>query len=148
MLCNYFHKSISSSLNVFVRWESQHNTTQTINQIIRVTQTDLTQTMQSITYFGPRIINTVLVNIRRCGRFIPLNKGWKLMSWPIMEVICNITQYYHFFSIAFLLWLMSKGKFSTSYSKIDKIILNWNDVCFTNVSCSNPRKRNKLDTSF
>ena len=70
MVCNYIYKSISRNENIFVRNESQHNTRQALNEVLHVPYTYSTQTMQSITYSGTRVYNTVPVKIRGCENFV------------------------------------------------------------------------------
>ena len=61
-----YKKSISRNGNIFVRYLSQHNTRQALNEVLHVPYTYSTQTMQYITYSGTKVFNTIPVNIRRC----------------------------------------------------------------------------------
>ena len=70
MVCYFIYKSISRSEDIFVRHETQHNTRQALNQVLDVPHTHCTQTVQPITYSGPKNLNTVPVNIRRCKSFV------------------------------------------------------------------------------
>ena len=65
MVCNSIYKSISRNNDIFVRYESQHNNRQALNQVFYVLYTYSIQFMQTITYSGTRVFNTNLVNIRR-----------------------------------------------------------------------------------
>ena len=69
MVCIYIYKSISKSKNIFVRYESQHFTRQTLNQDFHVPHTYSTQSMHPITYSRLRIFNISPVNSRRWERF-------------------------------------------------------------------------------
>ena len=62
----YIYKSISKLENNFVRYESLNNPRQTLNQVQKVLLAYSTQTIQSFTYSGPRIFNSVPVNIKKC----------------------------------------------------------------------------------
>ena len=70
MVCNYIYKTLSRTMNSFVRYESQHNNRQALNEALYVPYTYETQTMQFITYSGTRVYITVPVNIRRCESFV------------------------------------------------------------------------------
>ena len=70
MVCNYVYKSVSSNGNIFVSNESQHNTKQALNEVLHVRYTYSNQTMQTITYSGTSVCNTVPVNIRICESFV------------------------------------------------------------------------------
>ena len=72
MICYYFYKSMSRSEIVFIRIVIQHKTGQTLNQVLYLPHTYSTQTMHSITYSGPRVFNTVFLNIRRCESIVTL----------------------------------------------------------------------------
>ena len=57
---------------MFVRYESQHNTRQTVNQVFCALHIYSTQIIQSITYFCPRILNNVIFSIRSCESFVTI----------------------------------------------------------------------------
>ena len=69
---NYIYKSISRNENNYVRYESQHITKQALVKILHVLYTYSTKNMQSITYSGIRVFNTIPVNIRRCQSFVTM----------------------------------------------------------------------------
>ena len=70
MVCKFNSKCIPMSDNIFVRYETQHNTCQSLNQVIHVLHTYFIQTMKYITYSGPKISSTVLVSIIKCKKFV------------------------------------------------------------------------------
>ena len=73
MVCIYGYNSISKIENIFVPYKSQHDTRQALNEVLHVPYTYSTKAMHSITYSGPRIFNTVPVNIRICESCVTLS---------------------------------------------------------------------------
>ena len=77
MTCNYTLKYCSRNENISVHYERQHNTRQTQVQVLHVSYTYSTKSMQSITYSGTRVFNTVPVKIRRREHFVTFNFSQK-----------------------------------------------------------------------
>ena len=77
MFGNYIYNSISRKENIFVRNESQHDTRQALNEVRHAPYTYSNQTMQSNTYSGTRVYNTLPVNIRRCESFVAFKYSLK-----------------------------------------------------------------------
>ena len=72
MVCIHIYKSVSRKENIFVHYESQNCTKQTLNQVLHVPHTYSIQTVRYITYSSARLIYTFPVNIRRCKSFVTL----------------------------------------------------------------------------
>ena len=119
MVCNYIQKSISRTENIFVRNESQHNTRQTLNEVLHVLYTHSTQTMQTITYSGTRAYNSVLVNIRRCESFVTFK--YRLKSHILSN---NGGQFAILFAVLLLFFFSLIIEFQAWFMSIAKILDN------------------------